>query len=95
MSLLNTIISNCGIVTSYILEGIYLRQPSEIKKIVPVGELIIMYIKKDCYTPMMWRKEFRESGFELDVKAINKIISHELYSKFSEKYEVYCYRRKL
>lgn len=95
MSLLNTIISNCNIVTSYILEGTYLGQPAAIKKVVPIGQLVIMYIKRDCHTPMVWRKEFRDNGFELDVKTTNKIVSHELYGKFNEKFEVYSYRRKI
>jgi len=94
MSHLKTIISNCGIQTSFMLEGIYLKQVSELKKIVPSGKLVVMYVKREMHTPMVWRAELRDNGFELDVKATNKIISHELYNKFSEQYEAYCYIKK-
>ena len=95
MSHLKTIISNCGILTSFMLEGLFLKQAVELKKAVPIGSLVIMYIKKDLHTPMIWRAEFRNNGFELDAQTTNKIISHNLYKKFNKTHEVYCYRRKI
>ena len=95
MSHLKTIISSCGIQSSFVLEGIDLKQVAGLRTTILIGKLVIMYVKCDSHTPMVWRAEFRNNGFEMDSQTTNKIISHELYKKFSEQYEVYCYVRKL
>lgn len=95
MSHLKTIISNCGIATSFLLEVSKICKVSELRIVVPIDSLLVMYVKKNLYTTILWRTELRKNGFKLDAQTTNKVISHKLYSKLNEQYEVYCYRRAI